>query len=702
MPDIGTGSNQQLGDPTVMNPFVVSADPWTPGFLSFGNNWSGIDPNGWVNNQDGGGMVGEIAPGNGATNTYTGTGIYRGDDPFSKALNEENNRRSAAGQPLLTPEERNALIDRVAQQTYNPNPSGLAFDPAHGSLGPNNQTTYPVGAGQMGMPIPVPGINWPTAIAGTILLNQTGVLGNGGSGNAGQSSSGSSGGSTPGTTDGGTTTVPIFPAGSGPTQVAGAGMGPNEATGPQTQTIYPAGQGPSTITGEGMGPKQTYPIYPAGTGPTQVTGEGMGPKQTNPVVPGTSVGMPETKLPGQTNTPLAPVTGGGTGSTSTGGGATVNPSPFIMPTLPTANYQSVPITPADRNFYKEGLQSTNDLNALYGSMGMLYGRAADLYGSQDLSRYTNMLGGVTQANQQLTGAANQQTTASNNALRLGNLQDATFMGGAQLDLLKQYNPEMYAQLAQQRNAASEGIGASQYQQQLGGMLSGGGLQPGTLQTTLEQQAAQGLALGKGLSAEDARAAQQNARAAYAARGLGDSNASMAAEVLNLDSMGRQREAQRQALAQSVDAQGFGQRATGFGQNASLGTSLMNADYARQQQNFGNQNQSLQNQMATSFNPFTSTYQANSQNVGLNQQLFGNTAGMSSGAYGNQFVQNQFNPFNPYAQDIYAGNFNADNARYISANNNNAAIQGAKTAGNNQLLAAGITGFGPSIFNSIFG
>ena len=107
-------------------------------------------------------------------------------------------------------------------------------------------------------------------------------------------------------------------------------------------------------------------------------------------------------------------------------------------------------------------------------------------------------------------------------------------------------------------------------------------------------------------------------------------------------------------------------------------------------------------MATAFNPFSGQYQANSQNVGMNQQLFGNTAGMSSGAYGNQFVQNTFNPFNPYAQDIYAGNFNADNARFISANNNNAAIQGAKTAGNNQLLAAGIQAGGASIWNSIFG
>jgi hypothetical protein len=83
--------------------------------------------------------------------------------------------------------------------------------------------------------------------------------------------------------------------------------------------------------------------------------------------------------------------------------------------------------------------------------------------------------------------------------------------------------------------------------------------PSDIQQTLEQQARSELALGGQLSEQEQRNAQQQARGATAARGLGASNASMAAEVLNLDSHSRAREADRRAFASAVDAQGFGQR-----------------------------------------------------------------------------------------------------------------------------------------------
>jgi len=94
-------------------------------------------------------------------------------------------------------------------------------------------------------------------------------------------------------------------------------------------------------------------------------------------------------------------------------------------------------------------------------------------------------------------------------------------------------------------------------------LASGETAPGQLQRGLEQQAAQGLALGGQLSEQETRAAQQAARAAYAARGLGSTNASVAAEVLNLDSAQRARLAERQQLAASVDAQGNAQRNQNF-------------------------------------------------------------------------------------------------------------------------------------------
>jgi hypothetical protein len=64
------------------------------------------------------------------------------------------------------------------------------------------------------------------------------------------------------------------------------------------------------------------------------------------------------------------------------------------------------------------------------------------------------------------------------------------------------------------------------------------------------------------------------------------------------------------------------------------------------------------------------------NVGLNQALFGQGTGFSSGALSNQFVQGLLNPYSSYAADVYGSNFNAANARAIAEANANAAAQGA--------------------------
>jgi hypothetical protein len=50
------------------------------------------------------------------------------------------------------------------------------------------------------------------------------------------------------------------------------------------------------------------------------------------------------------------------------------------------------------------------------------------------------------------------------------------------------------------------------------------------------------------------------------------------------------------------------------------------------------------------------------------------------------VQSQINPYSPYAQDVYEGNFNAANARAISQAMANAAAQGA-----NQQLIGNLAG-----------
>jgi hypothetical protein len=72
--------------------------------------------------------------------------------------------------------------------------------------------------------------------------------------------------------------------------------------------------------------------------------------------------------------------------------------------------------------------------------------------------------------------------------------------------------------------------------------------PNQIEAELQRQAQEELALGRSLSPEQERAAQQSARGAFAARGLGTSAGSAAAEILNRDSAAQQRLDQRRQFA----------------------------------------------------------------------------------------------------------------------------------------------------------
>jgi hypothetical protein len=74
----------------------------------------------------------------------------------------------------------------------------------------------------------------------------------------------------------------------------------------------------------------------------------------------------------------------------------------------------------------------------------------------------------------------------------------------------------------------------------------------TIERTLREQAETELGLGRSLSAEETRDAQQSARAAFAARGLGTSMGSSAAEILNRDSAAQAREASRRNFASATN------------------------------------------------------------------------------------------------------------------------------------------------------
>ena len=72
-----------------------------------------------------------------------------------------------------------------------------------------------------------------------------------------------------------------------------------------------------------------------------------------------------------------------------------------------------------------------------------------------------------------------------------------------------------------------------------------------LLASLNTNAASGLAAGSGLTPDQTRDVQQQARAAYAARGMGGSNASVDDELLNQFNLGQQLLQQRQNFASSL-------------------------------------------------------------------------------------------------------------------------------------------------------
>mgnify|MGYP000729993214 CR=1 FL=1 len=71
---------------------------------------------------------------------------------------------------------------------------------------------------------------------------------------------------------------------------------------------------------------------------------------------------------------------------------------------------------------------------------------------------------------------------------------------------------------------------------------------------LQAQAQEGLAAGSNLTPEQQRIAQQQARSAYASRGMGTSNRAIGAELLNQYGMGQQLQQQRQQFAGQVAGQ----------------------------------------------------------------------------------------------------------------------------------------------------
>jgi hypothetical protein len=184
--------------------------------------------------------------------------------------------------------------------------------------------------------------------------------------------------------------------------------------------------------------------------------------------------------------------------------------------------------------------------------------------------------------------------------------------------------------------------------------------PNAIEARLMQDAESELALGRSLSPEQMRDATQSARAAFAARGLGTSMGSSAAEILNRDAYGTARQDQRRGFASGVNQM----------------------DLARRQRRVG---------LAGAYgdlDPFR-------QSIGPAFQLGTNTLANTT-----QQVDSIFGGSLKQAGNVESFNRNLQGSMYNSAMNNNAALQGANMQAG-AMRDAGMMGMFGQIGGSIF-
>ena len=160
--------------------------------------------------------------------------------------------------------------------------------------------------------------------------------------------------------------------------------------------------------------------------------------------------------------------------------------------------------------------------------------------------------------------------------------------------------------------------------------------PNAIEARLQQDAESELALGRSLTPEQQRDATQSARAAFAARGLGTSMGSSAAEILNRDAYGTARQDQRRGFAAGVNQM----------------------DLARRQRRVG---------LAGAYGDLDPFRQAIGPAFGLGAQTLSTTTGQVNSIFGGSLQQ---------AGQVESFNTNMAMNRYNSVMNNNAALQGA--------------------------
>ena len=129
-------------------------------------------------------------------------------------------------------------------------------------------------------------------------------------------------------------------------------------------------------------------------------------------------------------------------------------------------------------------------------------------------------------------------------------ENSRLIGQDQLEQLKEAYPEYEKLQLGTIDKVAANLDTESYREAKAGLDS---VDPrnNAISKQLNASALSELQLGRSLTPEQERAATQQARAGYAARGLGAGTGAMAAEVLNRDAYATQREAQRRTFAGAV-------------------------------------------------------------------------------------------------------------------------------------------------------
>lgn len=223
-----------------------------------------------------------------------------------------------------------------------------------------------------------------------------------------------------------------------------------------------------------------------------------------------------------------------------------------------------------------------------------------------------------------------------------------------------------------------------YTDQLG-YTAAGDLQGTDIERELQAQATRELALGRSLTPEQERMAQQSARAGMSARGLGTGTGALAAEVLNRDMFASQREADRRNFAGSTNQMLVGNRQNRLGLVGNLLGQSANTRLAQANLRTGLAGAEI------TIDPYS---RALAPGAGMGSSTLGQSG---------QMIGNTWQGATQMAGNVASFNANMQASNYNSYMNNNAALMGANqqagataAASRNNMIGMGVAGGGMAV------